>query len=129
MDYSGITGGVEQGIKDNISGTNTNPADPISKQNDLIPGLDNGWTGTLAGGLGAMLLAKHYGLSGLPGLATTLLGAYGGDKYLPSLLSNIKNNEGNFGGMLNPGYGAGYPQSGTITPDSIAALSGEHSYP
>lgn len=128
---SGAPQGAGQGISDNVSGADLPMSDPRSQQNDMIPGVSNGWTGTIGGGLAAALLANKYGLTGIPGMAATLLGAYGGHQFLPQILSKMKSGGGMGGMFQSPGYtpqGQGIQPNNVITPDSIARGIGENQY-
>jgi hypothetical protein len=111
-------------VKNNVTGADQPVSSPSNVQNDLLPGISNGWTGMLGGGLLAAILAQRNGLTGIPGLAATLLGAYGGHKYLPQMLASLKNGGGN---MFNSGYGAtgNIQPSYTINPQTIGQLAGE----
>lgn len=124
---TGIPGGVARGAENFVGGTSGDSSDPYSSQNDALPGIGNGFTGGAAGLILASLLAKQQGLTGLPGMALSLLGAYGGYKYLPQLLAKFKNGGGLEGLSSNnnsSGIGS-YPMNGGINiPNSMSQLAG-----
>jgi hypothetical protein len=100
-----VASGTFDGVKQNIGGQT--PSD------DFIPGISNGITGSVGGALLASMLAKNYGLTGMPGLAAMLLGGYGGYKYLPQLLSSLKNGNGFNSSNTNQGDGSITPPTTT----------------
>jgi hypothetical protein len=106
----GAAKGIGEGVSSAVAGNN-----PSS---NLIPGLSNNIVGPIGGFILASLLARQMGLGGIGGTAAGLLGAYGGYKYLPQLLQQMRQRTG-LPNKYGPGEGYNYPNpSGGFNPPS-----------
>lgn len=77
---------------------NTNPAAALPKapntQHQVIPHIDNKWTGALGGGMLMALLSRHMGLEGPAAWLLPVLGGLGGHHFFPKLMNSFKDAPG-----------------------------------